>query len=114
MLVLVLLVGEPVGVRDADRRRRLGLEPGVEVGREGLLPTKAQGEPDVSELEAVRLEQLAQGAQPLQLGRPVEPVARCRSGRFDQTELLDVTQHPRRPTRGRRCLVDRLRHRHRA
>ena len=53
------------------------------------------------------VEQLAQGAQPLQLGRAVEAVAGRGAGGLDQPDALDVAQHARRPAGGLRRLVDR-------
>ena len=67
----------------------------------------APGEGDVGQPQLVPLEQLAQRAQALQLGRAVEAVARAGARRLDQPDALDVAQHARRPA-GRLCgLVDR-------
>ena len=52
-------------------------------------------------------EQLAQGAQPLQLAGTVEAVAGVRALGLDEPDALDVAQHARRPAGRLRRFVDR-------
>ena len=73
--MLLLLPAQPVGGVDVLRALRLGLEPRLDrLAQLGVAP-QAQREADLREAELVAFEQLAQRAQALQLGRPVEPVA---------------------------------------
>ena len=93
--------------RGARRRRGSASNHSSSAAASCRLAAQPQREADVAELDAVRLEQRAQGAQPLELRRAVEPVARGGPRRLHEAELLDVAQHPRRPPGGRRGLVDR-------
>ena len=75
--------------------------------RSAVVAAQPQGEGEVGEPDVVLGEQLAQGAQALQLGRAVEAVAGLRARGLDEPDALDVAQHARRPARGLRRLVDR-------
>jgi hypothetical protein len=55
----------------------------------------------------VPLEQLAQRAQALQLGRAEQAVAAAGALGLHEPDALDVAQHPRGPTRDPCGLVDR-------
>src|SRR6476659_3275487 len=106
-LVLPLLVVEPVGRANVLWLCRLLLEPaGYRILELGLV-AHALGECDVRWPEAVPVEQLAQRAQALQLGRAVDPVARPGAGRLDQAHGLEIAQHASRPPGRLSRLVDR-------
>src|SRR5262245_7602360 len=107
--VLVLLVAQPVVGGHVLRPGRGGGQPALDRPRETAVVAQPAGEPDLAKGDAVAVEQLAQGAQALQLARPVEAVAGRRAARLDEADALDVAQHPRRPAGGRRGLVDRER-----
>ena len=75
-LVLLLLPAQPVAGRDVLGTRGLGLEPRVDRVAQRRLAAQAQREADVAEADVVEaVEQLAQGAQPLELRGAVEAVA---------------------------------------
>jgi hypothetical protein len=73
--VLLLLEAQPVGGGDVGGTLGLGLEPAVDGGAKLRVRAQSRREGDVREPELLGFEQLAQGAQPLELGGPVEAVA---------------------------------------
>jgi hypothetical protein len=106
LLVLVLLPAQPVAGGHLVGTLGLGLEPRLHRTAHVVVAAQAKREADVPEAELVLGEQLAKGPQALELGGPVEPVARRRARRIDQADALDVAEHPRRPARGLGSLVD--------
>ena len=87
---------------------RLGLEPALDgvaqVGaRRAIRAAKATSESPTSKRASSSLSVRSRWSS----GGSVEPVARRRAGRRDQPGPLDVAQHPRRPARRLRRLVDR-------
>ena len=106
-LVLLLLPAQPVARLDA-----LGAGAGASSQRVGRLAhprlvAQPLGERDVREAAVEPGQQLAQGAQALQLARSEDAVARGRARRLDQPDALDVAEHSRRPAGGLGRLVDR-------
>ena len=107
LAVLVLLEAQPVARGDVARSYGRGGKPGVDRRSQLGIALEAGGESDVTELELEVGKQLAQGSQPLQLLRTVQPVPTARPIRRHQPDVLDVAEHARRPaSRGRR-LVNR-------
>src|SRR5689334_7785283 len=106
LLVLVLLPQQPVAGGDLGGTLGLGLEPRLHRVAQLVVTAQAEGEADVPEADLVAGEQVAQGAQALELGGAVEPVTRIRPWRLDEPDALDVAQHARRPARGLGGLVD--------
>ena len=100
--VLAALAHEHVDDRAAEQA---GVAAPRREGRRVPL-AQAPGEPDVGEGDAEAPEQLAEGAQALQLAGAVEPVAAVRSRGHDQARTLDVAEHSRRPARRLGRLVD--------
>ena len=95
------------GTGTSSGRSASRLEPGLRGGAQAVVAAQAQREGEVGEPDVVLGEQLAQGAQALQLGRAVEAVAGLRARGLNEPDALDVAQHARRPARGLRSLVDR-------
>ncbi len=71
----------------------------------GLAP-EPQGERELVELDAEAVPEVSQVPELVQLADAVEPIAGRRSGRHDETRVLEVAEHSRRPPE-RRCLADR-------
>ena len=72
-----------------------------------VVAAQALGEADVAEADVEPRHELAQRPQALQLGGSVQPVAGVRALGLDEPGTLDVAQHPRRPVRRLRSLLDR-------
>src|SRR5689334_21225736 len=104
--MLVLLEAQPVAGGDVFGALRLGLEPRVDGGAQVGVDAQALGEAPLAQPDVGLLQQLAQPAQWLEPGRPVEPVAALRARRVEQADALDVAQHARRPARRLGRLVD--------
>src|SRR5689334_1826698 len=104
--MLLLLPAQPVVGRDALGAARGGLEPGVELLAQPLVLAHALGEGHVGKTTVEALEQLAQGAQPLQLTRSEYAIARSGPRRLDQADALQIAQHSRRPAGCLGSLVD--------
>ena len=92
--------------RDVLRAGRRGLEPVLDGLAQLGVAAQAQREADVREADLEALQQLAQGAQALELLGAEEPVAGGRAAGLDEAGALDVAQHAGRPAGGLRCLVD--------
>ena len=98
--------------RGAERRRGAAASASSQASvglAQRRLAAQAQREGEVGEPDVVLVQQLAQRAQALELGRPVEAVAGRRAGGLDEPDALDVAQHARRPAGRLRRLVDRQR-----
>ena len=93
--------------RDVLGTARLRFEPRVDARRELVVAAQALREADVAEADVEARHELAQRPQALELGGPVQAVAGARALGLDEPGALDVAQHPRRPVRGLRSLVDR-------
>src|SRR4051794_5070622 len=106
-LVLLLLPAQPVALADALGALRRGFEPGVDGLAHPRVVAQALGERDVRERAVEPGQQLAQGAQALQLARSEHAVARVGPVRLDQPDALQVAEHSRRPASGLGRLVDR-------
>src|SRR5919106_273940 len=91
----------------SDPVTRAPLEPAVEGLAQIRIGGEATGEGDVRERAVEPGEQLTQRTQALQLARPEDAVAGRGARELDQARALYVAQHSRRPSRGRRGLVDR-------
>src|SRR5918995_5827460 len=87
--VLVLLVAQPVAGGHVVGPGGGGRQPALDRPREGAVVAQAAGEPDLPEGDAVAVEQLAQGAQALELTGPVEAVAGAGAARLDEADALD-------------------------
>src|SRR3954451_17127458 len=90
-LVLALLPFDPRQVVCAG-------EPAVDRRAKLRLPPESRGERDVGDLDAEPAAQLPQRAELVQLPQAVEAVAGVRAPRNDETRVLEVTEHPGRPT----------------
>ncbi len=102
--------------RSAASRRRArprGVEPGPAAIRGSPRATRRRLEPrrerDVRQGHVEARQQFLERAQPLQLGRSVQPVADVGTGGRHEPGLVDVAQHPGRPAGGPGSLVDRQR-----
>ena len=78
--MLVLLPAQPVAGRDLLGTLRRAASHAPTAAAKLAVLAQAPGEADLGEGDAEALEQLAQGAQPLELARPVEAVARAERG----------------------------------
>src|SRR5580693_10102362 len=108
-LVLLLLEAQPVLSAHMLGSRRLGGEPALDRLAQERLAFEPEREADLAEVQPVRVEQLAQGGETLQLRRAIQAVAGAGAIGLDEPDALDIAQHPRRPAgRGGR-LVDRQR-----
>ena len=108
-LVLLLLEAQPVGRRHVGGALRLGVQPGVGRLAQLALAAQPQGEREIGQPDVVLVQQLAQGAQALQLGGSVQAVAGGRARGLHEPDALHVAQHARAPARGLSRLVDRQR-----
>src|SRR6478609_5374102 len=107
LLMLGLLEAQPVVVLDVVGPASLAGEPAGYGLAKLLIALDPRGERHVGEPELEPVEQLLQRPQALQLGRPVQAVARRGAPRADEPRALHVAEHSRRPAGRLRRLVDR-------
>ena len=81
-------------------------EPVVDGPGELRVGPHPQFERDLGDADAVRVDELAQLLQPLDLPGTVVPVAPRRAQGGDEAGLLEVAQHPLRPSGRVGCLLD--------
>src|SRR4051794_14704906 len=106
-LMLLLLPAQPVALPDAFGPLRRGLEPAIDPLAHPLVVAQPLGKRHVGEGAVEPGQQLAQGAQALQLARSEHAVARVGPVRLDQPDALQIAEHSWRPPSGLGRLVDR-------
>jgi hypothetical protein len=106
-MVLLLLPAEPVALLHAFRALGRRFEPSVDRLADLLVVAQPLGERHVRERAVEPGQQLAQGAEALQLARAEHAIPRAGPVGLDQADALQVAEHSRRPSGGLGCLVDR-------
>src|SRR5207247_7804672 len=74
---------------------------------ERRLAPQTEGEDDVRDLDTEPAPKLQQGAEPVELAQPVEPIGGVGAAWNDEPGLLEVAQHSGRPARPPRRLANR-------